>query len=306
MFVINKKKGEVSSLSTKEISGYQIKALSSNLAQKVLFEIGKKKGYPMEIARKLRENEQKVYYHIRNLEKSKIIQVVGNRDVQGANANIYDLVEPSFVIRFKEFETTQKLLEIDEPNSFLEPFIESGKLNARIIVGSPDPHGPQKARSRDGYYGIDLALFFGTFLNYVPQLNVRLDTETRVEDLQDNLIVIGGPIVNTINAKINKRLPIRFDENDNLNIISTLSGKKYMNDEAGIIVKSKNPFNRRKSVLAIAGKRHSGTRAVMIAFLRYYNEIIKGNKHNNKVIAKVVEGVDLDSDGIVDDIEILE
>jgi len=56
----------------------------------------------------------------------------------------------------------------------------------------------------------------------------------------------------------------------------------------------------------IAGKRHSGTRAVMIAFIKYFNEIIKGNKFNNKVTAKIVEGIDLNSDGIVDDIEILE
>jgi hypothetical protein len=58
--------------------------------------------------------------------------------------------------------------------------------------------------------------------------------------------------------------------------------------------------------LLIAGKRVMGTRAVMIAFLKKFNEIIKGNKFDNSIMAKVVEGVDLDSDGIVDDVEVLE
>ncbi len=44
----------------------------------------------------------------------------------------------------------------------------------------------------------------------------------------------------------------------------------------------------------------------MIAFIKHFNEIIKGNKNDPKIMAKVVEGVDLDSDGIVDDVEFLE
>ena len=68
----------------------------------------------------------------------------------------------------------------------------------------------------------------------------------------------------------------------------------------------KNPFNNRKQILLVAGKRFSGTKATIISFLRYFNEISKGNKYNDKIHAKVVEGIDLDSDGIVDDIKIWE
>ena len=193
-----------------------------------------------------------------------------------------------------------------EQKTFLEPFIEDGKINATIIVGSPDPHGPEKARSRDGYYGIDLALFFGTFLNNISKLNVKLDTEARTEDLQENLVLIGGPVVNTITEKVNSKLHIRFDVNNNWNIVSTISNKVYHTDETGIIIKQKNPYNKKKFILVVAGKRYAGTKAVMIAFIKYFKEIIKGNKHDNKIFAKVVEGVDVNSDGIVDDIEILE
>ena len=186
----------------------------------------------------------------------------------------------------------------------MEPFVRDAQLDALIIVGSPDPHGPEKARSRDGYYGMDLALFIGTFLNYVPSLNVKLDTETREQDLiNNNLIILGGPIVNKITGEINTKLPIRFR---NGNIYSTISNREYTTDESALIVKAKNNYNTKKSILLIAGKRYAGTRAAIIAFLKHFKELKRGNVHNSSIMAKVVEGVDLDSDGIVDEIEILE
>ena len=307
MYVIKKNKQGISSLPAIEISPQNIKSVGSFLAQKILSELGKKEMYAMELAKKLKVHEQKIYYHLRCLEKAHIINETRSAIVEGATARYYALRQPAFVVRFKEFQTTQKLKELEiQPKSFLEPFIEDGQLNATIIVGSPDPHGPEKARSRDGYYGIDLALFFGTFLNSIAHLHVKLDTETRSEDLQNNLIIMGGPVVNTITEKINSKLAIRFDKENNWNIISTISKKTYHTDETGIIVKQKNPFNSKKQILVIAGKRYAGTKAVVITFLKYFNEILNGNKYDPKLIAKVVEGVDLDSDGIVDDVEILE
>ncbi len=304
MFIIEKRVNETYSLPAKEIKLSQIKSIKSELAIRILKLISDKVMYPKEIAKKLKENEQKIYYHVRNMEKDRIIRVVKRETIQGAVANFYGLVEPAFVLRFKELKATQKITATkQETNEFLEPFIKEGQLNAMIIVGSPDPHGPEKARSRDGYYGMDLALFLGTFLNYVPNLNVKLDTETRSEDLNNNLILIGGPIVNKVTEKVNDKLPIRFDKG---NIYSSVSKQKYMSDEIGIIVKARNPFNKEKYVLLVAGKRYSGTKAAIIAFLKKFNEIVLGNKKNNKINAKVVEGIDLDSDGIVDDIEIRE
>ena len=210
-------------------------------------------------------------------EKAGIIKIVRKETKQGATANFYALTEPAFVIKFKDFETTSKIAQIRNESEFLEPFIRDGQLDALIIVGSPDPHGPDKARSRDGYYGMDLALFLGTFLNYVPQFNVKLDTEVRDEDLQNNLILIGGPVVNKIVEKVNSKLPIRFE---NGNIKSTISSETYPQDECGLIVKAKSPFNKDKYILVVAGKRFSGTRAAIIAFLKDFKKITNGNVHN--------------------------
>lgn len=304
MFVIDKKKNEVFSLPAKEIKPEKISSISSELAIKIIKLLTNKPMYSIELAKELKVHEQKVYYHIRNLEKSGIIRLSKKEDKQGATAKYYVVDKPALVIRFKQLEPTQGV-QLKSESDFLNPFVKDGELNALVVVGSPDPHGPEKARSRDGYYGIDFALFLGTFLNYVPKFNVKLDTEVRESDLKKNLILIGGPVVNSVTEKINPKLPIRF-EGANRVIKSDISKKSYPEDEIGIIVKTKNPFNQEKFILLIAGKRFSGTRAAIIAFLKNFKEITKGNIHNKSIKAKVVEGIDLDSDGIIDDIEFRE
>ena len=303
MFVIEKKGNEMHSLPAKELLKDGIGAISSELSQRIVGALAKEPLYPAELAKHLKVHEQKVYYHIRNLEKAGIIGIVRKETKQGAVANYYGATQPAFVVRFREFEATNKIAQARNESSYLEPFIENGQLNALIIVGSPDPHGPDKARSRDGYYGMDLALFLGTFLQYVPKFNVKLDTEVRDEDLLNNLILIGGPIVNKVTAKVNDKLPIRFE---NGNIYSSVSKETYPQDECGIIVKAKNPLNKDKSVLVVAGKRFSGTRAAIIAFLKNFDRIREGNLRDQSVKAHVVEGIDLDSDSIIDDVEFRE
>lgn len=307
MNVIDKRQGELVSLCAKELNRTQLKALTSKLAGTILKELAQSPTYPKDLARRLKLHEQKIYYHIRRLEKAGIIEILRTKTIGGTAASIYGLTEPAFVIKYTDFEKTQRIVDSERlPKQFLDPFIDNGKLNAKIIVGSPDPHGPEKARSRDGYYGIDLALFLGTYLNNATKLNVKLDTEVRQEDLQENLILIGGPVVNTITDRINPKLPIRFEQEQNWGIFSTISGKIYHSDETGVIEKVRSPFNPKKSILVVAGKRYSGTRSVMIAFLQRFAQILEGNKFNDKIPAKVVEGIDLDSDGVVDDVEFLE
>ena len=307
MFAVEKRKEGVFSLPACEINAKDAKSVSSELAVRIIKLLAEKPMYPIELAKELKVHEQKVYYHIRNLEKAGIVKVVKEEGRQGAVARYYSVDKPAVVIKFKELEPTQKIFQLKSDSDFLSPLIRDGKLDALIVVGSPDPHGPEKARSRDGYYGMDLALFLGTFLNYVPQLYVKLDTEVREEELKrNNLIVIGGPIVNRVMGEINSKLPIRFDRDEHWAIKSTLSNTVYPTDEAGLIVKAKSPFNSEKSMLVVAGKRYSGTRAAIVAFLKHFKEIQSGNIRNKKIMAKVVEGIDLDSDGIIDDAEIRE
>lgn len=307
MIIIDKKDNETFSLPSSEVKLSQIKSATSNIAKKILFILSSEHSYPSKIAKDLKVHEQIVFYHIRNLEKAKLIKLIKREGKKGGFASYYGLTNDSFFVRFKDFKPTEKISYIDKKKEeFLDPFIKDGQFNSLIVVGSPEPHGMQKARSRDGYYAIDLALFLGTFLNYIPKMNVKLDTEMKVDDLKNNLILIGGPVVNKITEKINDKLPVHFDKKFKRNINSALTSRVYLADNCGMIVKIKNPFDPEKSILVIAGKRFSGTQAAIVSFLTCFDEIVKGNKKNRKVLAKVMEGFDSDSDGVIDSVKFLE
>ena len=305
VLLIHKKGKEVQSLRAKEIFPPQLKHFNSTLSLDILKLLSSRALYPMEIARSLKVHEQRVYYHIRNLEKAKLIRVVKSGTVGGVMTHSYALSQDAFFVKFKDFSVSRQFSLQPSSEPFLEPFIEDGKLNAHLIVGSPDPHGPEKARSRDGYYGMDLALFLGSFLQNIDALHVKLDTETTAEDLKGNLIIIGGPVVNSVTEKINSSLPLYFDASSG-SITSKLSRKKYFADEIGVIEKLKNPFNPKSSVLLVAGKRYAGTRAAIIAFLKHFDDLIKGNVYKKGHPARVVEGIDKDSDGVVDAVSFIE
>ncbi len=286
MYVMQEKNGKIYTLPAGEI-----KYKGAPLAEKILVLLAKRPSYPKEIAQTLREEEQKIYYHVRQLEKQGLISIVRKEERGGAVAKFYALSKPAFVVRFAELKETKKI-----PTSNFSPFIEDGKMNARIIVGSPDPHGPERARSRDAYYAIDLGLFLGTFLIDAKSA-VNLDTDIRGDELRDNLIVIGGPVINKVTKLVNDKMPIRFDSKKN--IFSTKTKKTFKSDDCALIVKMKNPFDERKSILVIAGKRYSGTRAAILAIMKNFPLINSKN-------SVVVRGFDRDYDGVIDDVEILE
>jgi len=307
MFVIKKEKEGIFSLPAGELQLKEAKAIKSPLAQRILKHLAEHgKSYAAEIARNLDVHEQKIYYHLRNLEKANIISPSMDTSLGVRAFKYYSLRKPAFYFTLKEFDRTMKIAQPRSESTYLDPFIKDGQLNALIIVGSPDPHGPQKARSRDGYYGIDLGLFLGTFLNYVPDIHVRLDTEVRPSDLKQNLVLIGGPLVNVVSGKANSHLPIFFEPEAKHAIRSSISGKLYPEDECGLICLTDNPFSKGHSILLVAGKRYSGTRAAIIAFLKHFKELTKGNRHDKTIHARVVEGIDSDSDGIIDEVEFRE
>jgi hypothetical protein len=175
-----------------------------------------------------------------------------------------------------------------------EPFIRNGVLDAKIIVGSPDPHGPEKARSRDVTFAVDLALFLGTFLTKAEAAVIE-DKNVHAHDLRSNLIIIGGPVTNKVTKMVNEKLPVKFDSRKNIQ-----SRKKiYRGDDCGFIAKIDNPFDSGKKIVVIAGKRYGGTKAAVLAFMKHF-DIVERKTHT------IVEGLDNDGDGEIDDVRILE
>jgi DNA-binding transcriptional ArsR family regulator len=286
--------------------------LNSDLSQRILTDLSKRPSCAMDIARRLKEHEQKIYYHLRRLEAAGIITLDRVEGRAGAIAKIYSVSHPYLAIKLFDGEAltdvTTKARELD----FFKPFIIDGRLDATIIVGSPDPHGKYGVQALDGSAGIDLALFLGSFLKNVKP-NYKLDTEVTESDLRGNLIIIGGPKANIIIDKFNPLLPVYFDPKHEFNLVSGVTKNVYSGDDIGLIVRMRNPLSKPaggdKHIMVLSGIRFKGTRAAIVALIRYMKQMLRrptGAADGGTFIAHVVRGIDRDADGRVDDVEFLE
>jgi len=281
-----------------------VEPLTNELAVKILHALKEKSSCAIDVARKLGVHEQKVYYHIRRLEKSGFIKLERTEERAGGTAKIYSVAYP--VVTVKLHDEGKILKEKGNTLKLLKPFIVDGRLNAKIIVGDPRPHGKYGAIPRDASYALDLAMFFGTFIREFEYPCYKLDTDVKEKDLKENLILVGGPKANMVVAKLNKKklMPVCFEKDSLWGIRSLKTKKLYDYDYEGVIVKMKNPFNTKRSLLLLAGKRSHGTRAALLGFIKHFDEIKELSK--NEEVVRFVRGHDEDGDSIVDTMKFLE
>jgi len=289
-----------------------LKGLFNDVRWKILKCIAEKPGYPAEIAKKLKIHEQKVYYHIRQLEANGIISVVMKKEHSGALAKYYAPKSYAFALELPGGEERRLNTALKEENTdfrtFITPFISDGRFNAKIVVGSPDPHGPHQVRARDGHYAVELAMFFGQYAAIPRKPFVFLDTDVKSQKLYgDNLVIIGGVLTNMIAKDINRHSPIRFDEEQfpYRTIFSTQTNKTYSDEDLGIVLKMVNPFNTDKFVLFAAGNTHRGTKAAVCAMTTMADELFFGYKKEDNW-GRIVQGFDLDGDGRMDAVKVVE
>jgi DNA-binding transcriptional ArsR family regulator len=304
----------------KEISiindSQKLKMILGSLSWKILTMLSKKEMYPLEIARQLGMHEQKVYYHIRKLGKAGAIAVVREEKKKGATAKYYKTVSPAFGIEFPNgYREIQNLcqLSIDKQlQEFFKEFISNGVFDGKIVVGSPQPHGPFKTSARDGHYAAHLALFIGQFAKMPTEFAVKLDVDVKVEkEEKNNLILVGGPGTNLLTQEINEHLPIKFimHSSEQGFLLGGLSSKKtlqvYTSDSAGLIAKIVNPWDKTKRIVVLAGNKAVGTKACVLALTNFWKKTI-AKYTGEETFAVVIHGFDLDGDGKVDSIEVNE
>jgi DNA-binding transcriptional ArsR family regulator len=292
-----------------------LRCVLNKLSWKILQLLSEKEMYPMEVARKLNVHEQKVYYHIRKLTKAGVIKVVREEEKKGAVAKYYKTSFPAMGVelpfgyqKINRFPVTN----IDEKmKQFLSPLIKDGTFDGKIVVGSPDPHGPFKAKARDGHYAAYLTLFLGQLVDLPEDFPIKLDVDVKAEkEESNNLILVGGPGTNLITQEFNEFLPIRFNmmpsEHGFLlgGLVSEKTQKVYTADNIGLIARIANPCNRNKSVIVLAGNKAVGTKACVLALTKFWKKTLKN--FSDEQFAVVIQGFDLDGDGKVDSIEVLE
>ena len=279
---------------------------NSELPIRIIRELSQEPGCAMDLARKLKQHEQKIYYHLRKLEAVGLIRPIKTEKRYGMIAKIYKASFP--VIATKLYEDGQALMEGIVPKDpdmmkFLHPFVENGKLNATIIIGDPNEHGRFDRRSKGSAHITDFAIFLGSFIKEHNFPYYKLDTEVEEKDLKNNLILLGSIRTNVIMDRIKENLPLRFNEEGQFYVVSKNTGKSYKDSRIGFIMKTKNPFNSRKWILAMGGLRTRGTRASLVALTKNVKNVYATNE---KETLRIVKGLDRSGNGIVDYAEVIE
>jgi DNA-binding transcriptional ArsR family regulator len=295
----------------------KLKMILNRLSWEILVMLSEKEMYPLEIAKKLGIHEQKVYYHIRKLAKAGAITVVREEEKKGAIAKYYKAVSPAFGIELPQgYKTVQRLSLVgtdEQIRKFFKEFIkEDGIFDGKIVVGSPTPHGPFKTSARDGHYASHLTFFLGQFSKVPEEFAIKLDVDVKAEkEEKGNLILVGGPGTNLLTQELNEYLPIRFNMQPSEQgfLFGGLASRKtsnvYTADAAGLIAKIVNPWDNTKRIIVLAGNKAVGTKACVLALTNFWKKTLKGYDGED-TFAKVIQGFDLDGDGKVDSIEVLE
>lgn len=283
-----------------------LRLIEHEIRIKILKLLSREPMYPAQLARRLRLHEQKVYYHIKQLMKAGVLELTEKKNIRGTTAKKFRPKEMNFAVsltfRGKSIGGLYRENRDSMLDSFLRPFIENDRLNANIVVGSPDPHGPFKARARDGHYAIDLALFLGHLCSLPRRFSTMLDVDVDLRKSEGNIILVGGPVTNLSMARVNDFLPVKFSEKKPWGIAGRQS---YTDDNIGLIAKIPHPYSKNHGILVFAGIRFSGTKAAVLALTRF-SKLILSHYSGQKEFHAVVQGFDLDGDGKVDSVELLE
>lgn len=281
---------------------------SSELAVKIINELAKQPLCAMDISKRLKENEQKIYYHLRKMRNAGIVKLNGTEQRYGMTAKMFQLVSPVIATKLYDdgYDVKASASVVNsKAEEFLKPFIKNGKLNSKIIAGDPFPHGKFDTGARDGVHIFDLALLLGKTMNSPEFLNYKFDTDVDSNELKDNLILFGEPKVNMIINEVNPKLPIYFDYQRGYEIVSTMTKEVYDAPRIGIVIKTTNPWNKNKKILIISGIGSRGVKASVIAITHHMDNFMdKADKNGD--IARIVEGLDKDGDGMIDSVRFLE
>jgi len=294
----------------------KLKMILNKLSWQILVRLSEKEMYPLEIARKMGIHEQKVYYHIRKLVKAGAITVSKQEEKKGAIAKYFKPTSSAFGIELPlAYRTVHKSFgNMDrKTHEFFGEFIDkTGTFNGKIIVGSPLPHGPFRTSARDGHYASYLTFFLGQYMRVPDEFAVKLDVDVKAEkEEKNNLILVGGPGTNLLTQEANEFLPIRFSMQPSKEgflfggLTSRNTSQVYTADAVGLVAKIVNPWDKTKRVIILAGNKAVGTKACVLAITTFLQKTLK-NYDGDDTFARVIQGLDLNGDGKVDSVDVLE
>lgn len=287
-----------------ELNEDKLKALNDTTRIEILQILADKPIYPSKVADKLGISKQKAYYHFEKLKEAELIEEHDQEKHSGGLATYYRPKNPGFIMDLGMGGEKAFIPEFSqELKRFLSPLVEDGELNGSIVVGSPDQHGPDQVRARDGYLAGEVSMKIGGYAEKSGEA-VVLDTEVVRDSLfDDNLLVLGGILTNTVTKKFNDAFPASFSgESFPYHELKTPESS-FTDENIGVVAKADNPEDSEKAVYMVAGIRSAGTRAAVKAFKNLEDLV---TEYRGGEFYAVVRGLDMDGDGKIDDYKVLE
>ncbi|MBC5793534.1 MAG: helix-turn-helix domain-containing protein [Nanohaloarchaea archaeon] len=290
-------------LEAKDLSPEKLDALKDPTRRKILNLLSEEPSYPAEIAKELDIGKQKTYYHFKKLKNSGIIKQERQEKRSGGIATFYKLSSDAFSIDFsKEGEKRFFPEKPEHIKEFFDPLLNGSNLEGKVVVGSPEEHGPDQVKAADGHLAFEIGRKLGAYTDWKGR-KVKLDTEIKRESSFDqNLLILGGILTNTVAKRFNGDFPVEFSEEFPYRGLETPENT-YTSGSIGVVAKADNPAELENSIFLVAGVRAEGTEAAVEAFKNL--ETITEDYRSGEFY-RVVEGKDMDGDGKIDSYEVIE
>ena len=239
-------------LPVKEVDEKGLKSLNSDIRRKILEKASEKKVSIEDLTEKLDVKQQAAYYHVEDMLDSGLLEASESRPRYFSAEKSAYYFRPGFV------EPEENPLMLENVPEILRGFVENRKIEARIIVGAPYPHGKHERRHKTAYKAGEISAILGNYGRRRQQL-IHTDTELDEKLRGRPLISVAGPLVNTLSEELNGKMPARFTESHDKIITEE---NTYSGDETGFIAKTEVGGKER---MVVAGLFGLGTSAAIEA-----------------------------------------
>lgn len=247
-------------LPVKEVDEKGLKSLNSDIRRKILEKASEKKVSIEDLTEKLDIKQQAAYYHVEDMLDSGLLEASDGRPRYFSAENSAFYFRPDFV------EPEENPLMLENVPEILQGFVENRKIEARIIVGAPYPHGEHNRRHKTAYKAGEITAILGNYGRRRQQL-IHTDTELDEKIRERPLISVAGPLVNTLSDELNGKLPAKFTESHDKIITEE---NTYSGDETGFIAKTQIEDKER---MVVAGLFGLGTSAAIEALSSRASEL---------------------------------
>lgn len=291
-------------IDTEALDEEKLNAVKSAIRLEILEILAENPSYPARVSKQLGIGKQKAYYHFEKLKEAELIEEQRKEKHSGGLATFY---RPSAGAYHIDLGGEGRKTFIPGKNRalsrFLYPLVSKGRINGKIVVGSSERHGPDQVRARDGHLAGEIAGKLGNRGELCGEATM-LDTDlSRDGDYGRNLLILGGVLTNTAAKHFNGDFPVSFSGEEFPYREIKTPETTYDEGDIGVVSKTVNPEDPEKAVYLVAGVRAEGTRAAVTAF-RNLEELV-GNYKGGEFY-RVVRGLDMDGDGLIDDFEVVE